>query len=90
MFCRVCGFRVRVWDSYETSRSFGYGYGIVTELPKVTGIVARAYITYINSGRVQKVLYAPRVLWHGVYRTHRSPRYGYECPTELTEVRVRV
>ena len=32
MFCRVCGFRVRVWESYRTSRSFGYGYGCVTEL----------------------------------------------------------
>ena len=28
----------------------------------------------------------PRVLWHGAYRTHRSSGYGYECPTELTEV----
>ena len=27
-----------------------------------------------------------RVLWHGAYRTHRSFGYGYECPTELTEV----
>ena len=28
----------------------------------------------------------PRVLWHAAYRTHRSSGYGYECPTELTEV----
>ena len=40
-----------------------------------------------------------RVLWHGrtelpavpgivarAYRTYRSSGYGYECPTELTEV----
>ena len=49
-FWRVCGFRVRVWESYRTSRSFGYGYGSVTELPEVRGIVARAYITYRSSG----------------------------------------
>ena len=29
-FCRVCGFRVRVWESYRTSRSFGYRYESVT------------------------------------------------------------
>ena len=28
----------------------------------------------------------PRVLWRGAYRTHRSSGYGYEGPTELTEV----
>ena len=57
MFCRVCGFRVRAWEFYRTSRSFGYGYGIVTELTEVPGIVARAYRTHISSGRVQKMLY---------------------------------
>ena len=28
----------------------------------------------------------PRVLWHGAYTAYRSPGYGYECPTEFTEV----
>ena len=28
----------------------------------------------------------PRVLWHGVYRTHRSFGYGYESVTQLPEV----
>ena len=37
MFCRVCGFRVRVWESCRNSRSFGYGYGSVTELIEVPG-----------------------------------------------------
>ena len=37
MFCRVCGFRVRVWESYRASRSFGCGYGSVTELTEVPG-----------------------------------------------------
>ena len=49
LFCRVCGFRVRVWGSYRTSRSFGYGYESGTELPEVSGIVARAYKTYRSS-----------------------------------------
>ena len=48
-FCRVCGFRARVWESYRTSRSFGYGYESVTELPEVPGIVAREYRTYSSS-----------------------------------------
>ena len=50
MLCRVCGFRVRVWESCRTSRSFGYGYGCVTELTEVPGIVARAYRTHRSSG----------------------------------------
>ena len=86
MFCRICGFRVRVWESYRTSRSFGYGYGSVTELTEVPGIVARAYITHGTSGRVQKMLY-PYPGYCGTGRTElTSSGYGYECPTELTEV----
>ena len=54
--CRVCGFRVRIWGFYRTSRSFGYGYGSVTELPEVPGILAQAYITHRSSGRVQNML----------------------------------
>ena len=42
----VCGFRVKVWESSRISRSFGYGYGSVTELTEVPGIVARAYKTH--------------------------------------------
>ena len=52
MFRRVCGFRARAWESYRTSRSFGYRYERVTELPEVPGTVARAYRTHISSGRV--------------------------------------
>ena len=35
MFCTVCAFRVRVWESYRTYRSFGYGYRSVAELTEV-------------------------------------------------------
>ena len=57
MFCRVCGIRVRVWESFRTYKRFGYGYGSVTELTEVPGIVARAYITYRSSRRGQNILY---------------------------------
>ena len=73
MFYRVCGFRVRVCESYRATRSFGYGNESVAELPEVLGVVAQAYITHRSSGRVQKVLYP-------------YPGYcGTGC-TELTEV----
>ena len=100
MFCRVCGFRVRVWESYRTSRSFGYGYESVTELPAVAGIVARAYRTHRSSGRVRKVLYPypgycatgftelPEVPGTGmnVLRNQHKFGYGYDSITELPEV----
>ena len=57
MFCRVGEFRVRVWGSYITSRSFGYGYGSVIEFTEVPGIAAPEYGTHRSSGRAQKVLY---------------------------------
>ena len=57
MFCRVCGFRVRVWESYRTARSFGYGYGSVTESTEIPGIAARAYRTHRSFGREQTVMY---------------------------------
>ena len=73
MLCRACGFRVRVWESYRTSRSFGYWHGSVTELTEVPGIVARAYRTHRSSGRVQNMLYP-------------YPGYGGTGGTELTQV----
>ena len=41
------GSEMCIRDSY---RSFGYGYGSVTELAEVSGIVARAYRAYGSSG----------------------------------------
>ena len=69
-FCRVCGFRVRVRGSYRTSRSFGYGYESVPELPEVPGIMAQAYRTHRSSRRVQNMLYP----------------YPVYCGTGLTEL----
>ena len=34
--------RVRVWRSYRTSRSSGYGHGSLAEVPEVPGIGAQA------------------------------------------------
>ena len=66
-------FRVRVWKRYRTHRSSGYcGMGVQNS-PK------------FRAGAKEAVP-VPRVLWHGAYRTHRSSKYGYECPTRLTEV----
>ena len=71
MFCRVYGFRVKVSESYRTSRSFGYEHGSVAELTEVPGIVARACRTHRSFGRGQKMLY---------------PYPGY-CGTGRTELR---
>ena len=87
MFCRICGFRVRVWESYGTSLSSGYGYGSATELTEVPGICG----TCVQNSQkfragTKNAVPVPRVLWHGAYRTHTSSRYGYERHTELEEV----
>ena len=100
MFCRVCGFRVRVWESDRTSRTFRHGYESATELPKVPGIVARACIAHRSSGRIQKVLYPyPGYCGTGcteltdvpgtginVLQNQQKFGYGYESLTELPEV----
>ena len=60
--------------------------GSVIELTEVPGIVAQAYRLTEVPGGYKKCCTRTPVLWHGAYRTHRSSGYGYECPTELTEV----
>ena len=91
MFFRVCEFRVRVWESCRTSRSFGYGYGCVTELTEVPGFVARAYRTHRSSGRVQKVLY-PYPGYCGTGRTELKevPGTGMNVLKNSQKFRVRV
>ena len=62
---------------------FRVWYGSITELTEAPGIVGRAYRTHIRS----KIdIPVPRVFMALAYRTSRSSGYGYECPTELTEV----
>ena len=86
LFCRVCGFQVRVWESYRTSKSFVR--------------VWMCYRTHKSSGHcgtgvhnsqkfragTKSAVPVPRVLWHAAYRAYRSSGYGYEFPTKLTEV----
>ena len=57
----------------QNFQKFGYGYGSVTELAEVPGIVARSYRTHRNSGRAKKMLYP-------------YPRYCGTGRAELTEV----
>ena len=84
-------FRVRVWGSYRTYRSSGYGYGSVTDLTEVPGIVARACTELTQvPGRYKNAVPASRVYAKRAYRAYRSSGYGYECRTELTEVLCRV
>ena len=69
-------FRVRVRMSYRTSRS--------SRSSRYSGTGVRKSQKF-RAGTKHAVP-APRVLWHGSYRTHRSSGHGYECRTELTEV----
>ena len=82
MFCRVCGSRVRVWESYRTCRSFGYGYGIVTELTQVLGIVALAYKRYKKC-----CTRTPGIVARGV---QDSPGTGMNIIQKSHKLRVRV
>ena len=65
-------FPVRVWGSYRTYRSSGYGYGSVAELTEVPGRYKNAVPTTAG------------VCGTGVQ--NRNSGYGYESRTELTEV----
>ena len=86
MFGKVCGFRVREWESYRTSRSFGYGYGSVTELPGNPGIEVQAY-THRSSGRVQNKLYPyPGYCGNGRTELTEIPSTGVEVLSEVPEV----
>ena len=71
----------------QNFQKFRVRYESITELTEVPGTGTEVLQ---NSQKVQagtkNAVPVPRVLWHGAYRTHRSSRYGYECPTELIEV----
>ena len=67
----------------QNLQKFRVRYGSVTELTKVPGIVARAYITHKCH---KNGIPVPRVRVALAYRTSRSSGYGCECHTELPEV----
>ena len=80
-------FRVRVWGSYRTYRTSGYGYKSLTKHPELPGIVSRAYRTSPEGpGRYKHAVPVPRVFVAPAYRPSRSSGYGYEYPAEVTEV----
>ena len=85
MFSRVCGFRVRVRDTYRTSRIFAYECGSVTELTKVPDIVARAYKTHRTYERVQNMLY-PYPGYCGTGRTEPTELPGADPFESLPDV----
>ena len=86
MFCRVRGFRVRVWELYRTCRSFGYGYGSVTELTAVPGIVARAYRNHRSSRYCGTGAQNSQKFRAGTKNAVPVPGYCGTGRTELTEV----
>ena len=78
MFCRLCRFRVRVWESYGTPEVSGTGMEVLHNSQKFRVLcVARACKTHRSSGRVQKTLYPYPGFW-GTGRTELAevPRAG--------------
>ena len=96
--------RVLWYGSYRTHRSSGYRYGRLTELPihPGTGMKVLQHIQNFRvlwhrhtelpegPGRYKHAVPVPRVFVAPAYRTSRSSGYGYEYPTEVTEVLCRV
>ena len=79
-------FRVRVGESYRTSRSSGYCGTGVQNLQKFRADTKMLYPCPGYCGTVVQILQESRVRVWMSYRTHRSYLYGYGCCTELTEV----
>ena len=96
-------FRVRVRKCYRTHRSSGYcGTGVQNSQKFRAGIkmlypypgylwYERKELTEVPGTGISVVqnLQKFRVRVLVSYRTYRSSGYGYECPTELTEVLCR-
>ena len=80
------GYRRTTREVCSSYRSFRYGYGSVTELAEVTGIVARAYRTHRRSGHVYESLVEPREVAGGNDNVVPVPRVFVALRTELTEV----
>ena len=66
-------FQVRLWKCYITHRSSRYcGTGVHNSQKARAG--------------TKSVVPTPPVVWHGLYRTHKSFGYGFLYSTELAEV----
>ena len=86
MLCRVCAFPVMVWQSYRTFRSTGTGMEVLQNSQGSGYCGTGAQNSHKFRAGTKNAVPVPRVLWYGAYRTHRLSGYGYEYPTELTEV----
>ena len=96
--------RVVWYGSYRTHKSSGYGYESFTQLPEVPGTGTKVLQHFQNfrvlwhgrtelpevPSRYKHTVPVPRVFVAPAYRTSRSSGYGYEYPTEVTEVLCRV
>ena len=91
MFFRVCVFRVRVWKSYRTHSSFGYGYGILTELTDVPGRYTNVVLVPVPApGYFYKGIPVPWILCHGRTELTEVPGTGKNVVQSLHKFRVRV
>ena len=61
---------MKVLQNFQKFRVLWHGRRQLTEVP----------------GRYENAVSVPRVFVALAYRTYRSSGYGYQCPTELTEV----
>ena len=76
-----------VWGSFKLTGDPGSVRKRYITHESSAGYVARAYRTHV---RYKNNIPVPRVFVALAYRTFTSSGYGYECPTELTEVLCRV
>ena len=85
-FTEVPGAGMKVLQNFQKYRALWHGRTELTEVPgryKNAVPVARGICgTSVQS--LQK--FRVQVFFVVSYRTYTSSRYGYECPTELTEV----
>ena len=100
MFRRVCGFRVRVWESYRTSRMFRVRVWMCYRTQRSSGYCGTGVQnTEVPGGYKKCCTRTPGIVARGLqrsqkfrvrvwmpYRTHRSSSYWYERHTELPEV----
>ena len=96
--------RVLWHRSNRTHRSSGYDYKRLPEFPEVPGTGMKVLKNFQDfrvlwhghtehpelPGRHKHAVPVPRVFVAPAYRTSRSSGYGYECPTEGSEVLCRV
>ena len=92
MLCRVCGFRVRVWESYRTCEVSGTGMDVLQKSQKFRVLWHGAYRAYRSSGYGYECpTELTEVPGTGVKVLQNFQKYRalWHGPTDLTEVRGR-